>query len=437
MIFGFGKKKYEEEEDEEVQLVTFQGALNGKEANLAANAKLASVGLDPAKELVTDGLLRRAEMIRIDPKGERASITYLIDGVAYRGGRLGKQNAVAITKILKLLSGLDVKERSKPQSGGIKAGFEEQSYELLVDSRPVGGGAERVIIRATNLQESPEVPEDLGIPAEMKSKIREIVSNHQGVILVCGPAGSGVSTTAYGVLRCIDAYLFSIYTMIQKGSRAVPNVSKFELEPDEDFSLTLTRCIRSEAQVVFVDPIRESTMAKTVFSAQEHVTIISEIAAEDTITGIAQLIQWLGDPKLVSNGLRGIVSQKLLRRLCTECREAYRPNPKLVAKIGLPEDTDVLYRKSRRSEIEGRDEEREPCERCGDTGYRGRVGMFEFLEMSDSMRRLIATGPKPAKIKAQARKENMLTLQQAGVQLVGKGITSLEELQRVFKPSSS
>ena len=136
MIFGFGKRTDESEDDEEedIEYVLFQGALNGREANLGANARLAQAGLIPSKEIVTDALLRRADLLRIEPKGDRALTQISIDGIAYPGSRLSKQQGHAVTQMMKLLSGLDVQVRGKPQSGGIRAELQGTKYELRVTS---------------------------------------------------------------------------------------------------------------------------------------------------------------------------------------------------------------------------------------------------------------------------------------------------------------
>jgi type II secretory ATPase GspE/PulE/Tfp pilus assembly ATPase PilB-like protein len=434
VIFGFRKRDDDIEEEEEIELVLFQGALNGEKPNLKANARLVDAGLVPAKELVTDSLARRAETIRIEPKGERSAVTLLIDGVAYPGSRLSKQQGLAITQVMKLLSGLDIKERTKPQSGGLNAEFQELPYELYVDSTPVAGGRERLTIRAKNLKEKLDTPEELGFSDDLKAKIREMTADSTGLTLVCGPPRAGVTTTVYGVLRSLDAYLYAIFTIVP-GGRNLINITPFEGNPGDSLDETLKRIIRVDAQVVFVPPITDSAIAKTLFGLQEKLALITELPAKDAASGIAKLYELTGDPKIVAEGLRGMISPKLLRKLCDDCKEGYRPNPKLLEKVGLPKSTRVLYRPFKFKPVEPArgEEEVEPCEKCGGLGYYGRAAMFEYIEMTDSMRKLVAAGKPPAELKAQARKENMPTLQQDGLRLVAEGKTSLEELQRVFK----
>ena len=159
--------------------------------------------------------------------------------------------------------------------------------------------------------------------------------------------------------------------------------------------------------------------------------------AKDCASAIGQLVQWMGDASVVANGLMGVINAKLIRKLCPECKQAYRPNPKLIAKVGLPADTKTLYRKPVATENEqGEVEEPPPCEKCGDTGYFGRTGMFEYIEMTETMKEVIAQGGDANAIRTQARKEGMMTFSKDVLRHVAKGVTSLEEVQRVFKPTT-
>ncbi len=421
-----------DDEEEELELVMFQGALNGKNANLAANARLASAGLMPAKELISDALARRAEQIRVEPKGERSIITFVVDGISYAGGRIPKSRAQAITQILKLLSGLDVKQRSKPQSGGIKAEFEEKKFELRVESKPIAPGAERLTISATDLSINLHTPADIGMPENLRDKIRDVTGEKEGLLIICGPPFSGTTTTIYATLKCVDSFIYTIFTVVDPGSRDIHNITKFDVQPEDDLETTIDRIARVEADVIFLNPIRNEDAAKAVISKCTKVALIAEMRAKETAVVVAQIAKWVGDPDAVAAGLKGVVTQKLIRKLCPKCREAYRPNPRLLARIGLPKDVKVLYRKPK---LEFEDDEPLDCRVCGGIGYIGRVAMFEYLEMTEDMQAVVSQKPDPASIRAQVRREKMLTLQKDGIRLVADGTTSLEELQRIFKSS--
>lgn len=437
MIFGFGKKSNQpdesDHEQEERVLVSFQGALNGKEVDLKANARLAQAGLVPTKELVTDAIERRAEAAKLEIKGERAQVTWYIDGVAYAGSKLMKPQALAIIQMLKLLSGLDVKLRGRPQRGGVKTDLEGHPYELTVEITPLPDGSERLLFRLRDLKAKLNTPEELGFPPSVKAKLRELSSKKHGLVLVAGPPGSGVTTTLYAFLRGLDLFMYSVYTTVQMGSREVYNITKFEANPGDDAVTTMERMIRAEADVIFVDPITTPEAAKAVCEVADRVCIIGEMPAKDAASAIVQLREWVGNPQQVADLIEGVYSQKLIRTLCPDCREAFRPNPKLLAKVGLPPETKVLYRKPEPQPDPKTGEQPEPCVKCGGNGYYGRAAILELITGSEGIRKLIAQGASADKIKEQARAEGMLTLPKDGLRLVAEGKTSLEELQRAFK----
>lgn len=431
MVFGFGKSRDADPSSEEIEIesILFQGALNGKPVDLKANARLASAGLVPAKEMISDALARRAEMIRIDPKGRVATVTLYVDGVPYPGARLPSQQALAITQMLKLLAGLSIQNRQHPQSGGIKTEYKETPYHLLIDTMPMkGGGGERLVVRARNLEQQLETPDQLGFTEELRLRIREITSHRQKVVLVSGPPNSGVTSLSFAVIRSIDAYLYAIFSLADFGERSLTHITQGEIIPGETFEQQLQRCVRSEADVIIVDPIRDDGRLKTIFDFADRVCLVAEYKARDAANCITDVREKLG-PQMVTERLGMVLSQKLIRKLCDECKQAYRPHPKLLQKVGLPPETKVLYRPPQRTE-EG---EPEFCDQCGSIGYFGRTGLIEAIEVTESVKQLILGGADPRQIKAQARKEGMQSFQSDGLRLVAEGKTSLEELQRAFK----
>ena len=438
MVFGFGKKREEvdddddDEDDDDVELVNFQGALNGKTADMAANARLVQAALRPTKDLITDGLERRAEMIRVDVKGERAQVALAIDGMPYAGARMAKPQATAVSQMLKVLCGLDARLKGKHQVGGVKAEFQGKKYELSADFSPQADGTERLTIRVRDLSLKLETPNDLGFTDSLKQTIRDLTSHRHGLIVCCGTPGSGVTTTTYALLRGIDVYLYSIYS-IATTSRELLNIKKFEVNEGDDLQTSMMRMIREEADVIFVDPIRDADTTQQLLSVADRICIVSEMHAKDCSSAIVQLAEWSGDPQKASELIDGVFSQKLVRLLCTDCREAFRPNPKLLEKVGLPPETKVLYRKGEPAVNEKTGEEEDPCEKCGGVGFYGRVAMIETIIMSDPIRKLIAESAGADQIKALARAEGCLTFHKDGLRLVAEGKTSLEELQRVFK----
>lgn len=440
MAWGFGKKQHqpnkddddEDEDDDEVDLVNFQGAMFDRTTDMAANARLVQAALRPTKDLITDALERRAEILRMDIKGEKAQVALSIDGLPYSGGRMPKSQANAVIQMLKVLCGLDARLRGRPQSGGVKAEFQGTKYELSVEVTPQAEGTERLTIRVRNLSIKLDTPNDLGFSEPLRQSIRDLTSNRHGLVICCGMPGTGVTTTTYAVLRGIDVYLYSIYS-IAKTSRELLNIKQFEVNEGDSLTQSMMRMMREEADVIFVDPIRDAETTQELMGVADRICIVSEMQAKDCSHAIAQLSQWSGDPQLASETIDGVFSQKLVRLLCTQCREAFRPNPKLLEKVGLPPETKILYRKGEPIVDEKTGEESEPCERCGGVGFYGRVAMIESIIVNDPIRKLIAGGASPDQIKTQARTDGGMTFHRDGLRLVAEGKTSLEELQRVFK----
>lgn len=435
----FRRKKQEEDEgpQEQVEYVLFQGPLNGNTPDLRTNAKLAQAALIPTKELVTDAILRRAEMIRLDPKGPAALIRLYVDGIPYPAARMPRQQGVGVTQMIKLLAGLDIKERGKAQSGGLNAEHDGIKYELRVQAAPAEG-AERLIVRIENLKTRPEKPDELGFSPAMREKLRALTDEHSGALLCCGTPLSGVTTTTFGALRALDPYTRTITSLGDTERRKLIAINQFEKDrPDETFETTIQRVLRVEPNVLFIDPIRDAETCRTVFKFTDVVSFVAELASKDVKdvgTGVQQLVQWTGDPNVVAEGLRGIVSPKLIRKLCEKCKQVFRPNPKMVDKLGLPPETQMLYRPPR-PPAPGTPEADAyvPCPKCGGIGFLGRIGIFEILEMTPGMKEVVLAGATPQLIRQQMKKDGMQTFQKEALRLVAEGVTSLEEVQRVFQ----
>lgn len=434
MIFRRRGVEELEEDDEPIEYVLFKGTISGIEPDLASNPRLARAGLVPSKEIITDAILRRAEMIRIDPKGSAALVRLYVDGIPYPAARMPRQQGMAITQMMKLLAGLDVKTRDRPQAGALNAEHDDIPYRLKVQSAP-GEGAERLIIRIENMKTRPEKPDQLGFSQLMKDHLRELTTSHPGALLICGPAGSGVSSTTFGVLRALDPYTRTILTIGDPQGEKLIAINPFErLDEDETVETTLARVMRHEPDVLFLDRIADQDAARIMFAHTSDISFVAELAAKDIASGLKQLIEWAGDANIAAEGIRGMISPKLIRKLCGKCKQVFRPNPKAIAKLGLPPETQMLYRPPRPPQAGTPEAEAyEPCIRCGGIGFIGRTGIFEMLEMTPGMKEVVLAGADPKQIRKQMRADGMQTAQREALRLVSEGVTSLEEVQRVFR----
>ena len=286
MIFKFGRKgagnAAGNDEEVEVELIRFKGATNGVSLDVEANQKLVRIAFEPIKELFTDAISRGAETIRIDPKGERATIGFLVDGMPMPAGRIPRQRAHAMTQMVKLLAGINAAERSQPQAGGVKASLEADEFELQVLTQPLSGAVDRLLVHIRNLDERLSKPEEIGMTPELKTQIREVTGRGRGLFLACGPTRSGVTTTLFASIRGLDAYLRDIQTVCDTMDQELINISAFETNAEDDLEETLRRCIRVEPDVILLDPIRDADTARVVVGFHDKCNMMTEIAAIDS-----------------------------------------------------------------------------------------------------------------------------------------------------------
>lgn len=437
VILGFGRGGRDDDDDEDddeedLDFILFKGAMNGNNPDLAANGRLVQAGLLPAKKLISEALARRANTVRIEPRGKVAAVSFLVDGVPYPAAKMPPPAANAITQMLKLLAGLDIKNKTSAQGGGIFAEFDEVEHEVRIDTTPVKSGGERLLVRVQNVKEKLETPKDLGFSEELQQAIREIGSSKKGLMLAVGPPMSGTTTLALAMVRGIDAYMYSIAALADLQGRDLPHIQDFQWNEGDDLDTTIKRSKRTDVDVAYVDPLTSGDDAKVVLEAADQQCFIAEMPAKDAADGVARLVAMTKSPKLVAERLRLVVSQRLVRLLCKSCRLAYRPNPKLLAKIGLPKETRKLYRAPRTEDDE---DDEELCENCGGTGFRGQIGLIEMITMDEAIKKLVVSGANADAIRARAREAKMQSFQSDGLRLVAEGRTSLEELQRAFRSS--
>ncbi len=432
MIFGFGKKKAADDNDDrerDYEPIRFMGTLNKTEIDLKPHKKLLEVGMDIAKDYVTDGVMRRAEVLRIEPKGERVATVMMIDGIAYPGDKLSRQEAMAVQQIMKLFAGLDPANRKTAQRGGLLSELDGKKYHLHVETSPLAGGGERMTIFVADPAIKLTSSEEVGIPEALKARIRALASEKKGIFLATGPSRSGTTTTLFALARCADVYIYSVYLLIESAGRETTNLPAFERNPGESLDEVLPRVLRVEADILVCDAVTTPEIAKTLIKYADEAAMMSEIAGRDALSGLLAFAEMSGDMAGTANQVKAVVSQKLIRKLCPDCKEPFRANPKLIQKAGLPEGTRVLYRQAGA----GEDGEENPCEKCGGTGFFGRTGLFEIVEVNDEIKKLLVTGAGAVQIKEVVKKMDLPNFKSSGLKLVADGVTSLEELQRIFK----
>jgi type II secretory ATPase GspE/PulE/Tfp pilus assembly ATPase PilB-like protein len=285
-----------------------------------------------------------------------------------------------------------------------------------------------MVIRILDQANSVSKLAKLGMRKQLTGRIEDIIHEPHGLFLCCGPTGAGKSTTLYCALNEIDAYQKNIITIEDPIEYKMDGVTQIEIntKADQTFGGSLRSVLRQDPDVVMVGEIRDSETARIACQAANtgHM-VFSTVHANDTITALLRMIDLEVDPSMLATSISGILGQRLARRLCPQCKEAYKPNPEFLKKAGLPaEKIDNFYRPPKESTH---------CANCGDLGYKGRIGVYELLQINDRLRDLIRDKAAVSTIRAEARKNGMLYMKEEGLRLVIRGVTSIDELLRVVK----
>lgn len=381
-----------------------------------------------AKELVYDAVLRRSTDIHLEPTSEQISIRYRIDGMLHAAEPFDRQTGDAVLNVFKVLSALDISEKRKPQDGSFGAKLEGREIEFRVATSGSKGG-EKMVMRILDSASGVSRLDDSGMRPKLIAEIRSIISQPHGMFLCCGPTGSGKSTTLYAGIREIDRYQKNIITVEDPIEYRLDNITQMEIntKSGQTFAGSLRSILRQDPDVIMIGEIRDQETATIACQAATtgHL-VFSTVHSNDTVTALFRLLDLGVEPFMIASALSAVLGQRLVRTLCEACKEPYKPKPEFLKKANLPADkVDVFYRPPQNPEL--------VCPQCGGTGYLGRTGIFEFLVITEPMREMLRENPSPNAIKAEARKNGMIYLQEDGLRQVIQGRTSIDELLRVVK----
>ena len=386
-----------------------------------------SRGYMAAKELIYDAILRRSTDVHLEPREDELAVRLRIDGVMYPTEPFDRGVGDAVVNIFKVLSAMDITERRRAQDGSFGAELENREIDFRVATQGTREG-EKMVIRILDQANSVSKLAKLGMRKQLTGNIEDIIHEPHGLFLCCGPTGAGKSTTLYCALNEIDAYQKNIITIEDPVEYKMDGVTQIEIntKAEQTFGGSLRSVLRQDPDVVMVGEIRDSETARIACQAANtgHM-VFSTVHANDTITALLRMIDLEVDPSMLATSISGILGQRLARRLCQQCKEAYKPNPEFLKKAGLPvEKIENFYRPPKESTH---------CANCGDLGYKGRIGVYELLQINDRLRDLIRDKAAVSAIRAEARKNGMLYMKEEGLRLVIRGVTSIDELLRVVK----
>jgi general secretion pathway protein E len=381
-----------------------------------------------AKELVYDAVLRRASDIHLEPTSDQLSVRYRIEGILHAAEPFDRPTGDAVINVFKVLSALDISEKRKPQDGSFGAKLEGRELEFRVATSGSKSG-EKLVMRILDSAAGVSKLEDSGLRPKLATEIRALVTQPHGMFLCCGPTGSGKTTTLYASLREIDRFQKNIITVEDPIEYHLDNITQMEIntKSGQTFAGSLRSIMRQDPDVIMVGEIRDQETATIACQAATtgHM-VFSTVHANDTVTALFRLLDLGVEPFMIASALTAVLGQRLVRVLCENCKEPYKPKPEFLKKANLPADkVEYFYRRPAEPEV--------VCPQCGGTGFLGRTGIFELLVITDAMRDMIRENPSLNAIKSEARKNGMIYLQEDGLRQVIQGKTSIDELLRVVK----
>lgn len=362
-----------------------------------------------------------ASDIHIEPGENVLRVRYRIDGRLTEKLRPPFAMQAAIASRIKIMAGLDISERRLPQDGGIHVMMEKRPIDLRVSTMP-GKYGEKVVVRIIDNEKASVSLEKLGFGYDTLKQWRKLIASPNGILLVTGPTGSGKTSTLYASLQEMNNPDVNICTVEDPVEYALAGINQFQVNEKAGFTFAsaLRSLLRQDPDVVMVGEIRDPETAK--ISTQAALTghlVLTTLHTNDAPSSITRLFNLGIEPYLVGASLSGVLAQRLVRKLCQTCKEAYAPSineKRMLEKFGAPVET--LYRPK-------------GCPRCRNLGYHGRIGIYELLLIEDRLNERISQGAALNEIRELARELGLKTLRCDGVEKVKGGITTLEEVYRV------
>jgi len=395
---------------------------------------------EAAQNLLFDALWRRATDVEMLLGANAARLAYRIDGVVVpRNELVTRESAEQAVGFLKRVAGLEIEEKRKPQKGTVSASIPggmtgETRLEVITSGTTQH---ERLALKIVSDENRLRIS-DLGLTPPQRELFDQLVAKQGGLILVSGPRASGVTTTLYAALRCHDAFMQNLLTLEQMPLMDLENLTQYTYDSTKhegSYARQLQTVLRREPDVVMVsDCLDRETAHLAVTAARNGKRIYMGVQSKDSFDALKRVLSLAGDTDGVSEALSGVLSQRLMRKLCVACRIAYKPDPQLLKKANLPIDKiEYFYRTPRPEECVDEKGNPKVCPNCQASGYFGRTGIFELMAANDAIREQIRAGQPVNTIRATARKNGMLYLQEIGLQKVIEGTTSMNEMLRVIR----
>jgi MSHA biogenesis protein MshE len=377
------------------------------------------------QKIFEEAIHTKASDIHIEPDEKVLRIRKRIDGVLLEQVMNEKRIASALVVRLKLMSGLDISEKRLPQDGRFNLKVKHHNIDVRISTMPVQFG-ESVVMRLLDQTDGVRPLENVGMPPHLINRFRKVITRPHGLVLVTGPTGSGKTTTLYGALSELNKPDKKIITVEDPVEYRLPRISQVQLHEKIglNFANVLRATLRQDPDILLVGEIRDAESAEIALRASMtgHM-VLSTLHTNDAVTSALRLMDIGVDGYLVATALKAIIAQRLVRRICNSCVRAYTPDAnemQLLATIGKGRDFSAVEFKQGAG-----------CPHCHNTGYRGRLGVFEMLELNQPMAEALRTNDINAFTKAALSTPNFVTLSEAALGYAMEGVTTLEEVMAI------
>ncbi|ABN52339.1 MAG TPA: type II secretion system protein E [Hungateiclostridium thermocellum] len=363
----------------------------------------------------------RASDIHIEPQEDCVLIRFRIDGQLVEIMRYDRKILSSIVARIKIISGLNIAEKRIPQDGRIGIKIDDREYDMRVSVLPTMFG-EKVVIRIADKEGFNVSKKELGFFEDDLEKFDQIISSPYGIILVTGPTGSGKSTTLYTALRELCKPNVNILTVEDPVESTIKGINQVQVNVKAGltFATALRAFLRQDPDIIMVGEIRDSETAEIAIRAAitGHL-VFSTLHTNDAASSVTRMIDMGIEPFLLSSALVGLIAQRLVRRLCPHCKEAFQPDKNEREILGLKDDEEVTIYRAK------------GCDECNNTGYKGRIAVYEILTVNREIKELISKNVSSDVIKDAAIKMGMKTLRMNCTRLVKEGITTIDEMLRI------
>jgi len=373
--------------------------------------------------IISQSIKARASDIHIEPFQESFKVRYRVDGILYDLLKPPKWIQSALISRIKVMAKLNIAEKRLPQDGRIDVRIGENDVDIRVSTVPTTFG-ERVVLRLLSKAGALLTLTEFGLSQEKLDTLESLIHQPNGIILVTGPTGSGKTTTLYAILSAINSPEINIITIEDPIEYQLNGIGQIQVNPKIDltFASGLRSIVRQDPDVILIGEIRDGETAEiAIQSALTGHLVFSTLHTNDSASAITRLVDIGMEPFLLSSALNAVVAQRLVRTLCTECREEYRPDANMINMAGLPLDKckNIPFFRPK------------GCDNCFHTGYKGRVAIMEIMVMDQYIKSLILKTSDSNVIKTHAIKRGMKSLRIDGLKKLVEGITSIEEVLRV------